>query len=116
MAHRQAPGTKQRVLVVADRLFGRHGVRSVVMQQLVDETLLKHSLAQLSPNCIGSKSRGQGIRRTTVEHGDRGRLRPDIWQAWHDANDTDRRHRCIRVLRSPSDRATNPGHTERGAH
>ena len=124
MARRQAPGTKQRVLVVADRLFGRHGVRSVVMQQLVDETLLKHSLAQLSPNyaerysctCIGSKSRGQGIRRTTVEHGDRGRLRPDIWQAWHDANDTDRRHRCIRVLRSPSDRATKPGHTERGAH
>ena len=116
MARRQAPGTKQRVLVVADRLFGRHGVRSVVMQQLVDETLLKHSLAQLSPNyaerysctCIGSKSRGQGIRRTTVEHGDRGRLRPDIWQAWHDANDTDRRHRCIRVLRSPSDRQQNP--------
>ncbi|HET9566103.1 MAG TPA: hypothetical protein VFP27_16770 [Mycobacterium sp.] len=50
MARRQAPGTKQRILVVAARLFGRHGVRSVGMQQLVDETLLKHSLAQLSPS------------------------------------------------------------------
>ena len=29
---------------------------------------------------------------------------------------TDPRHRCIRVLRSPSDRATKPGHTERGVH
>ena len=45
MARRQAPGTKQRILVVAARLFGRHGVRSVGMQQLVDETLLKHTRA-----------------------------------------------------------------------
>ena len=42
MARRQAPGTKQRMLVVAARLCGRHGVRSVGIQQLVDETLLKH--------------------------------------------------------------------------
>ncbi|GAA0209263.1 TetR/AcrR family transcriptional regulator [Saccharothrix mutabilis subsp. mutabilis] len=44
MARRQAPDTKQRILAVAARLFGRHGVRSVGMQRLVDETGLGKSL------------------------------------------------------------------------
>lgn len=44
MARRQAPGTKERILAVASRLFSRHGVRAVGMQQLVDETGLGKSL------------------------------------------------------------------------
>jgi AcrR family transcriptional regulator len=44
MARPQAPGTKQRILAVAARLFSQHGVRSVGMQQLVDETGLGKSL------------------------------------------------------------------------
>jgi AcrR family transcriptional regulator len=44
MARRQAPGTRERILTVASRLFSRHGVRAVGMQQLVDETGLGKSL------------------------------------------------------------------------
>ena len=44
MARRQAPGTRERILAVAARLFSRHGVRAVGMQQLVDETGLGKSL------------------------------------------------------------------------
>jgi AcrR family transcriptional regulator len=44
MARKPAPGTRQRILAVAARLFGEHGVRPVGMQRLVDETGLGKSL------------------------------------------------------------------------
>src|ERR1044072_6150559 len=44
MARRQAPGTRERILAVASRLFSRYGVRAVGMQQLVDEVGLGKSL------------------------------------------------------------------------
>jgi AcrR family transcriptional regulator len=43
MARTPAPGTRQRILKTADRLFGRHGARAVGMQQLVEETGLGKS-------------------------------------------------------------------------
>src|SRR6266508_2235131 len=44
MARRQAPGTRQRILAVASHLFAEHGVRSVGLQQIVDESGLGKSL------------------------------------------------------------------------
>jgi AcrR family transcriptional regulator len=44
MARKPAPGTRQRILAVAARLFGEHGVRSVGMQRLVSETGLGKNL------------------------------------------------------------------------
>ena len=44
MARTPAPGTRQRILAVAARLFSEGGVRSVGMQRLVDETGLGKSL------------------------------------------------------------------------
>ena len=44
MARTPAPGTRQRILAVAARLFSEDGVRSVGMQRLVDETGLGKSL------------------------------------------------------------------------
>jgi AcrR family transcriptional regulator len=44
MARRQAPGTRERILAAASRLFSRYGVRAVGMQQLVDEVGLGKSL------------------------------------------------------------------------
>ncbi|WP_433251315.1 TetR/AcrR family transcriptional regulator [Streptosporangium sp. CA-135522] len=44
VARRPAPGTRERILDVAARLFGERGVRAVGMQQVVDETGLGKSL------------------------------------------------------------------------
>ena len=44
MARTPAPGTRQRILAVASRLFSESGVRTVGMQRLVDETGLGKSL------------------------------------------------------------------------
>lgn len=44
MARTPAPGTRQRILAVASRLFSERGVRTVGMQRLVDETGLGKSL------------------------------------------------------------------------
>lgn len=44
IARKPAPGTKQRLLAVASRLFSQHGVRSVGMQQIVNEAGIGKSL------------------------------------------------------------------------
>ncbi|GAA4198143.1 TetR/AcrR family transcriptional regulator [Microbispora amethystogenes] len=44
MARRQAPGTRERILRVASRLFQENGVRAVGMQQVVEEVGLGKSL------------------------------------------------------------------------
>jgi AcrR family transcriptional regulator len=44
MARRPAPGTRERILRVASRLFQKHGVRAVGLQQVVAETGLGKSL------------------------------------------------------------------------
>ncbi|OPG07784.1 TetR/AcrR family transcriptional regulator [Microbispora sp. GKU 823] len=43
MTRRPAPGTRQRILETAARLFGEHGARAVGMQQVVEETGLGKS-------------------------------------------------------------------------
>src|SRR2546423_11712038 len=44
VARRPAPGTRERILAVASRLFSQNGVRAVGMQQVVDESGLGKSL------------------------------------------------------------------------